>query len=1213
MKHFFLTSALAAFILLTGQTAQASAVAQLTLTTSSTPNTDTTHCNGTALVSAHGGSGSYSYNWSNGAQTPGISGLCAGTYTVTVYDINGNSMMATTSVTVHDSTAFSNTFNNIFIGTTGTNNTGCNVCNGSASVYVQGGSGAYVYLWSNGATSSTINGLCGGTYSVTISDAANVSASSTSSVTIKGAVVPSNIQVNGQVAQPLCSNGGGSISINPSGGSGGYTVNWNNGSTSYNLFNLQGGNYTVTVADTNGCTATASYLVNNAPALLVVTASRIINASCSQVCNGNILAAASGGTAPYSYQWGTGVSGRDSDFIINLCAGNYPVTVTDVNGCTASASFTVGTSTNGLIITPRIINASCPGIYNGNILVTPSNGPSPFTYSWSTGVAGRDSDFIVGLCAGTYTVSVTAATGCSVSASYTVGNSTNGLIVTPRIINASCPGICNGNILVTPSNGPSPFTYSWSTGVAGRDSDFIVGLCAGTYAVSVTAATGCSVSASYTVGNSKIVDTVVGTVKTACANSCNGQITVTVSNGPSPFTYKWDGGQTTSPLGGLCAGTYRVTVTDAVGCTGANSFVVTQNTPIAINAQVNQPACSGYGGSISINPGGGTGPGYTASWSNGSTSYNVFQLLAGTYSVTVTDANGCTASQSFTINAATPITPAAAYTYPVCTRANGTIQMYPHGGTAPYTFEWSTGDTASTIRGLAAGNYTVTITDAKGCSIVRTFTLTVYQQPLGIITSTRPDTCGSGKGSASVAVTSNGNATPIIYAWSTGATTASINGLVTNTYRVSVTDNNGCSASAPAKVGNVTANITAAAAYTYPVCNKSNGTIQMYPYGGAAPYTFKWSTGDTASTLRGLAAGNYTVTITDANGCSVVRTFILSVYRQPVTLSTSTRPDTCGSGKGSASVTVTSNGNASPFTYAWSTGATTSSISKLTSNTYQVTVTDNNGCSASASAKVGSFTATITAAAAYTYPVCTKANGTIQMYPYGGTAPYTFKWSTGDTASTLRGLAAGNYTVTAIDANGCSVVRTFALPVYQQPLTLSTSTTPDSCNAGKGSASVTITSNGNATPFVYGWSTGAKTASISGLKTNTYQVSVTDNNGCSSSASAKVGSLNCGSAKSLENQDETTGVNSIGEENVEFNFEAYPNPFLDVIHIKIQAIGNEPAHIRVFSISGQLLKEIKEFTGEGDIHFINNLAPGVYLLQVTQGDKTKVVRLVKAE
>ena len=1219
IKQLFFLSTVIALILLSSQ--RAYCMPPVTVTISVVHNTDSLHCNGSATAVKHGGIGSFTYLWSNGSTATSISGLCGGVYSVTITGISGQ--RATATVSLPDSFGTSTP---ITTSTSGTNNTGCGVCNGSASVSAQGGSGSYNYHWNTGDTTSSISRLCGATYTVTVTDKTNASVSSSGSIVVSGLAAPSNIQINGTVSQPTCSGTGGSISINPSGGTGpNYTASWNISSTSYNLFNLQQGTYTVTVTDQNSCTATQTFTINAAPAALSVSA-YVRNIRCFGDTNGfiSIGGAVTGGTAPYTYSW-AGPNGYTSIYpnLNNLRPGTYELTVTDSNGCTLNTSYTVTQPSAAMAISSYVRNVTCYGDTSGFI---------------------------------------------------SIGGAVTG--------------------------GTAPYTYSWT--------------------------------------------------------------------GPNGYTSIYPN------LNNLRAGTYNVTATDSNGCTVSASYTVTQPASgISINGTVSQPTCSGTGGSISINPSGGTGPNYTASWNNSSTSYNLFNLQQGTYTVTVTDQNSCTATASYRIDSMSSITASAAYTYPVCTKANGTIQMYPFGGRAPYTFSWASGDTTYLRTGLAAGNYTVTVTDANGCSVVRTFTLTLYQRPITVSTATTPDTCGAGKGTATVSVTSPASTAPFMYSWSTGGTTTSINRLLTSTYRVTVTDSSGCSTTASASVGSVTSTITASAAYTYPVCTKANGTIQMYPFGGSAPYTFRWSTGDTTYMRTGLAAGNYTVTVTDANGCSVVRTFTLTVYQRPVTVTVNTLADTCGSHRGSATVAVTSSGSTSPFRYAWSTGGTTASIGGLVSSTYKVTVTDSSGCSVTASASVGSTSSTITAAGAYTYPVCTKANGTIQMYPYGGRAPYTFRWSTGDTTYTRSGLAAGNYVVTVTDANGCSVVKTFTLTVYQRPVTITTTTISDTCNSGKGAATVSVTSSASTAPFTYSWSTGGTTTSINRLLSSTYRVTVTDSSGCTTSASVVVNnhcsgvsitgqvtqpvcynsgggsivitpsgglapytaqwsnsatgmsvsgllhgtytvtvtdqnhtsvaqsfSINpspqppfgsvvgtdsvCSSGNAiftfssltsgasvawsrnnvsgisgtssgtatnnfvlvLTNSDSiahavtftftgtfNTCVNTAtvtvivkpsgqctkilempanAQEGTEFNVATYPNPFSELIHVRVQSVSTENVTIKVYSMTGQLIMDQKEYTSESDIQ-LGNIPSGVYLMEVRQGDKTRVIRIIRAD
>ncbi|MBI3502889.1 MAG: gliding motility-associated C-terminal domain-containing protein [Bacteroidetes bacterium] len=295
------------------------------------------------------------------------------------------------------------------------------------------------------------------------------------------------------------------------------------------------------------------------------------------------------------------------------------------------------------------------------------------------------------------------------------------------------------------------------------------------------------------------------------------------------------------------------------------------------------------------------------------------------------------------------------------------------------------------------------------------------------------------------------------------------------------------------------AQLSASVTATSAACSSPNGSATATATGGSSPYTFQWSNSQTAQTATGLAAGNYTVTITDANGCSVSSTATITAAASP-TVAVSSSPASCSSPTGSATATV-SGGN-SPYTYNWSSGATTSAATNLSAGNYSVTVTDNSGCTATATVSVSAIGAP-TVTATFSNPLCNAGtNGTATATVNGGSSPYTFSWSSGQTTSVATNLSAGNYSVTVTDNSGCSSTQTVMLT---QPNAISvspSSTANTSCVSPNGSA--TANASGGTSPFTYSWSNGGTTSQISNLTSQIYSVTITDNNGCTATQTVSV-------------------------------------------------------------------------------------------------------------
>lgn len=413
------------------------------------------------------------------------------------------------------------------------------------------------------------------------------------------------------------------------------------------------------------------------------------------------------------------------------------------------------------------------------------------------------------------------------------------------------------------------------------------------------------------------------------------------------------------------------------------------------------------------------------------------------------------------------------------------------GGLPPLSYAWSNGATSAVISGLCAGTYTVIVSDANGLSDSVTIQITAPANALSAITNVVNANCGATNGA--VSVNASGGTAPYAYLWSPfGATTAGLTGVGAGNYTVLITDNNGCTFSTGATVGNSNGPSLTSVTTAPATCGLSNGTAAITVNGGAPPFTYSWSPNvSSGPTATGLAPGIYTVQITDAAGC--VSDTVLAVGAIPgFTLQPNTTSATCGLSTGTASVTV--NGGIAPFTYTWtpnvSTGATATG---LATGAYTVLVTDSAGCTSDTLLTVvdiPGFSLQPTSAAA----TCGLSNGTAAVTVNGGAAPFVYSWTPNVSSGTAAsGLPAGAYTVQVTDSIGC--VSDTILTVADIPLfTAQLSSTP-SCTTGNASAFVTIT--GGTTPYTYAWlPSGGNGPVASGLGNGWYRVTTGDANGC---------------------------------------------------------------------------------------------------------------------
>nr|MBK9653806.1 T9SS type A sorting domain-containing protein [Bacteroidota bacterium] len=1033
----------------------------MSCTTTKTNITCNNGSNGTATVIPTGGA-NYTYLWSNAATTSTITGLSSGTYTVTV-----TAGICTTSCKV----VLSNP--NLLTCSIFATNVACG-CTGSATITPVGGVAPYTYLWNNGQTTKTRNGLCAGVYTATTTDSRGCT--TTCEATISGGTGLS-CSING--TNVSCNGGSNGIATVTAIGGSGYTYLWTNGSTNQTNTGLIAGTYTVTVTSSGGCTTTCSLTITQPTALSCNATST--NASCG-VCNATANVTSNGGTLPYSYLWSNGATLTS---LTALCSGTYTVTTTDGKGCTATCT-TIVTAVGAISCTITGTNVSCNGGTNGSGTVNATGG-SGYTYLWNNGVTTQTR---TGLAAGTYTATVTSANGCTTTCSVTITQPA-ALTCSAASTTATC-GVCNGTATVTAAGGTPTYTYLWSNAATTAS---ISGLCGGTYTVTTTDSKGCTSTCTTLVGSTGSIACTIAGTNVSCNGGTNGSGTVNATGG-SGYTYLWNNGVTTQTRTGLAAGTYTATVTSANGCTTTCSVTITQ--PAALTCSVSSTAatCGVCNGTATVTATGGT-PTYTYLWSNAATTASISGLCGGTYTVTATDSRGCTTTCTTLVGSTGSIACTIAGTNVSCnggTNGSGTVNATGGSG---YTYLWNNGVTTQTRTGLAAGTYTATVTSANGCTTTCSVTIT---QPAALTCSVASTTATCGVCNGTATVTAAGGTPTYTYLWSNAATTSSISGLCGGTYTVTTTDSKGCTSTCTTLVGS-TGSIACTITGTNVSCNGgSNGSGTVNATGGSG-YTYLWNNGVTTQTRTGLAAGTYTATVTSANGCTTTCSVTIT---QPaaLTCSVSSTAAACGVCNGTATVTAT--GGTPTYTYLWSNAATTASISGLCGGTYTVTTTDIRGCTTTCTTLIGS-TGSIACTIARTNVSCnggTNGSGTVNAT---GGSGYTYLWNNGVTTQTRTGLAAGTYTATVTSVNGCTT--TCSVTITQPAaLTTSTSTTPASCGICNGTA--TATPAGGTAPYTYSWNSipVKTTATASGLCSGTFVVTVTDSKGCTRTAQAIVGS-----------------------------------------------------------------------------------------------------------
>lgn len=1031
-------------------------------------------------------------------------------------------------------------------------NATCNsVCNGTATINVTGGGVPYTYAWTGGQTNSTAIGLCDGTYLVTVTDATGCAVINAATITEPSAIVVTTTIVNA-TCNGLCN---GSASAGASGGIAPYGYLWNDplSQTASTATGLCDGSYTVTVTDNTGCSKTASPSVTEPFALIVSTVTS--SATCGN-SNGSASATVGGGTTPYTYLWNDPPPQQTTGTATGLAAGGYMVTVTDANGCTGSAPATVS-NTGGPTLVLNKTDVLCNGNSTGTATVNAAGGNPPYTYLWSTTPA-QSSTTATGLSAGTYFISVSDNSGCLGTAGITI---TEPPALTAAISAGSinCNGGNNGSATVMVTGGTTPYTYNWSTGAT---QSVISNLFAGIYTVTVSDNKGCTTTNSTAITQPPLLVSSVSVTNAGCYGG-NGSVNLTPSGGVVPYTFSWSNSAVTEDISSVPAGNYTVTVTDSKGCTITSSATVTQ--PSALNLAITTvPAtCGSTNGSAQVTVTGGITP-YSYLWNDPppqQSSSGATGLAAGGYNVTVTDANTCTGVAAATVsNTGGPILTMNKFDVGCYGDSTGAAWVTASGGNPPYTYAWNTIPVQNTTNafGLTAGTWFVSVTDNSGCLGVAGITVT--EPPLLIATiTTQTDILCNGQNNGTITVSATGGSGSIQYNWSISPvqTTSTATGLTAGTYSATVTDNNGCTATASGTITQPPLLFAFAAVTANVTCYGGNdGSAAVSASGGTTPYSYLWSNSETTSAIFNLSSLTYSVTVTDNNGCTVTGS---GTVTEPASLilAASTLPANCGSSDGTAQVNVS--GGIAPYTYLWNDPPpqqTTSTATGLSAGAYSVTVNDNNGCSSVAMASVNNIGGPV-ATGSQTDLLCNgDTTGAASVIASGGTPPYTYLWSNGFTASAIFNLSSSVYTVTVTGSNGCLSVTTVTI-AEPQALSSGIVSTIASCGTcSDGSADLSVT--GGTPPYTFSWSNSATTEDINNVLPGSYSVTVTDGNGCIMTDSTFI--------------DFNVGAGEIED----FACHVYPNPTAGLVKIEfmLQITGKPQPEVKVFNMIGEEILNI---------------------------------------
>ena len=947
----------------------------------------------------------------------------------------------------------------------------------------------------------------------------------------------------------------GSIMIDVRGNNQPYSFEWNNSNISTPGDNsrdsLCASSHLVTITDVNGNLVENSQIstVEDPPNFSVFEV--LTNPTCFNDTNGSIALNIGGATPPYTYQWDNGVSSLNRN---NLDSGIYVLTTMDANHCIRIDTFELINPAK-IISTITADTLSCIGPCDGGAIVVPDFGVPPYTFEWDDPL-GQITASADSLCYGLATVFITDDNGCLDTNAVFIENPDT-LKLSNITIDSSCYQICDGELSVTIEGGTSPYDIEWSLG--GNIFDTINTttedtLCPGNYQIKFTDANLCvdSVIIPLIERDSFLVQDWV--IDDSCYNSCTAQITVQLMNQDNPpFTYNWSNGGNNTVISNLCSDTFDLVIIDNRLCSDTFNFFVEPGDSMYFDTvAVTHNNCYGdEDGLISlINFNGGVQP-LDYLWSNSETTSGINSLPSGFYNVTITDANGCSLDSS-NIEVSQPdslFATASSEDVSCFGGSDGFIDIDLFGGVVPYFISWDIVIPDSTlIDTVSAGVYIYSVIDSNNCTI--TDTIIIEEPEELVLTDSLIDVLCKGESTGEIHLTVTGGISPYEFSVDSGVTFQSqayFDNLSAGSYSIIVKDANDCLLNSP--LYNISEPLTVLSAGLTPpnlLCFGDTGTVVLTVSAGTTPYTYDWGNGITTQDLNGVGAGNYSVTILDANDCELQE---MSNIFSPDEIESNPSPvitdvDCFGNTTGSINVTIV--GGETPYDYVWSNGVTTSSISNLSAGTYDLIVTDDNNCKYEESIIVNEPDL-LEATYVPTHVACFgESNGEIDITVTGGTSPYNYAWSNLTIDEDLLNILAGTYTVTVTDANNCS---TSVSATINEPsdIIYSVSTIDLLCE-GEDEGQISISSISGGTPAyeysIDGFTYQLSTDAFNNLSAGNYTVDIRDQNGCTKNTLVILDvPIGFSTIVTVQNIDEAGSCNGDASGSISFSISGNTSPY----------------------------------------------------------------------
>ena len=914
--------------------------------------------NGSITINVIGGTQPYNVLWLPDSQsTASISNLGAGTYSLQVSDSN--------NCNVGDSYNIIE-LKKLSITPTVLQNMSCNnVFDGSATVQLTNATLPLFHSWSNGESSDTAISLKNGINTIVVSDSNGCSVDTSVFITSPSAIILDSTLVT----KPNCNANNGVIFVNVSGGSGSYSYKWSNGGNASGISNLFSGIYTLTVTDGNTCSEVFTIPLSDINAPIFATAKTDV--LCFGSCNGSASVSVLSGSNPFTYNWTTLLSANDS--IANLCKGVYPIEVTDKVGCKAVDTVSIVEPSEIKVTFSKVL----PTCNDSNGSVTAIvNGGTPFVnigyiYIWHdiNGVLINPPSLtqtLSNIPSGSYKLLLVDSllATCNDTITVTLPNNVVPKVTLDNLTDASCTGICDGEISLT-SVGATPFNYLWIQ--TGDTTEDLTGLCSGFYDLQVTDSNSCIGFEKYKVdeiSNLKSTTSIISGV--TCHNSCNASATIDVTGANGLLTYLWDNGEQTKIAVALCEGNHLVTVTDGGGCNITDTVIIQNAVPIVIaNVNTVDPACNQNNGSIALTVNGGAGS-ISYLWSTGDQTSTINNLVAGTYNVTILDGNGCFITSLISLsNNAGPVLFTSMSNSQCFGQCDGTVILDSIIGDGPFQVKWpSNGSSALNVSGLCDGVYGLEVTDSLGCVIVDTFNIKEPSE-INATFKLKLATCALNDGEIEANVVGGTpKASSYTYFWLDTAlnpivpfqNTAKATGLRGGIYNLRITDSLGCKKIEQTAISEIGGPVILLEGLTHASClGVCDGQILTRVTPTATTTILWYPTGLTTDDISNICAGNHRIQATDNAGCVSYADYDIFGVKSFTTFVSSKKDASCLN-VNDGEIELTLVGGNLPFTFGWigpdNFSSNIEDLNNILTGSYTATIQDAKGCTDTISEKV---------------------------------------------------------------------------------------------------------------------------------------------------------------------------------------------------------------------------------------------------------------------